>query len=167
MNAAKFFVSRQRPYYQEGIAQVEVAQGGLAYSGADMLVAQFSNLGEGQEFTGLRPAVDAAIAVALAWKSALSSKEDVYIAVGCTHGMFTELEGEPLSKELIQELIKNADEFDEKLPKCEHCGELLENKVWFHTDDPDMKFCSEFCCEESEREWQKELAAEDAAMEDE
>ncbi len=161
-----FFVSRQLPYYQEGHNQVEVAQGGIDYSGADMLVSKYAKLGEGDEFVGMRKAVDAAIAIARQWS--IDSKEEIFIATGCTHGMFTELEGEPFTEDLAKQLQSNADEFDENLPKCGHCGDIIEGNSWFLTDDPDgARFCREFCAEEAEREWQLQLAADNAGEEDE
>jgi len=62
----KYYVSRQNYYYSQ-LLIVEIAAGGLDYSGADMLVAEYKNLGEGEEYIDPRKAVEAAIAIARAW----------------------------------------------------------------------------------------------------
>lgn len=163
MNRNRFYVSRQAPYYQEGHNQVEVAQGGLDYSGSDMLCAEYQKLGEGEEFTGMRKAVDAAIAIARQWKA--DSGEKVFIATGCTHGMFTELEGVPFTNKVAKQLQQEAVAFDESLPKCDQCGEMLDVSEFVLLDDPDVKFCREYCAEKYAHE-QYVLAHEDDVEEE-
>ena len=157
MNAVKFFVSRQRPYYQDGQAQVEIAQGGLDYSGADMLCISYRKLGEGEEFIGMSDAVEAAIRIAEQWFA--DDDEQVFIASGCTHGMFTELEGEPYSPELATKLREAAKEFDSTLPHCDYCAELIQESFTL-ADIDESKFCSENCAsnyaEQEYREREKE-----------
>ena len=140
--SATFFVSRQRPYYQDGVQQVEIAQGGLDYAGADMLCIKYRKLGEGEEFVGLKPATEAAIKIARQWQA--DSGDSINIACGNTHGMFTELEGEPFSEEVAAKLLQAAEEFDSNLPKCGYCGEIL-GKDTFTINDCDDKFCSDNC----------------------
>ena len=148
----KFFVSRQRPYYQNGVLQVEVAQGGIDYSGSDMLTTLYNKLGEGEEFVGMSEAVKAAIAIAKQWKK--DSGKHINIAVGCTHGMFTELEGTPLTKKLEKSLLEEAKKFDESLPKCDRCGDIIEES-WRYCES-DETFCSEHCAEMAYASYLKE-----------
>lgn len=155
MKTSTFFVSRQRPYYQDGHAQVEIAQGGLDYCGSDMLCLKYRKLAEGQEFVGMTDAVEAAIKIAEQWHK--DDGEDVFIASGCTHGMFTELEGEPYSPELAASLREAAKEFDDLLPHCDYCAELIQSKYQL-ADFDDCKFCSENCASNyAEQEYRERL----------
>ena len=163
MNAVKFFVSRQRPYYQDGQAQVEIAQGGLDYSGADMLCLKYRKLGEGEEFIGMSEAVEAAIRIAEQWSA--DDGEQVFIASGCTHGMFTELEGEPYSPELATKLREAAKEFDATLPHCDHCGELIQESFRL-ADCYELKFCSDNCASNYAEQEYRERLKEDQEQED-
>jgi len=163
MNSSKFMVSRQRPYYQDGQPQVEVAKGGLDYAGSDMLCVRYRKLGEGEEFIGLRPAIDAAIAIARQW-----AKDDdiaVFIATGCTHGLFTELEGEPFTEELATKLQFEADDHDLLLPHCDRCGELIQESFRL-IEDEDSRFCSENCASNYAEQEYREREREDQGSED-
>lgn len=154
----KFYVSRQQPYYAsmeagEAVWQVEIAQGGLDYSGADALTCKYPKLGEGKEFIGMVAAVEAAIAIAKQWSK--DSKKNILIACGNTQGIFTELPGDG-------ELMVKARQFDEQLPRCAECGDILVEEYYFHDFDPDIKFCREYCGEEYWSKYQKEMAEEES-----
>ena len=63
-------------------------------------------------------------------------------------GHFDMVEGEPQD---IDELKKDIEKHYESLPKCDHCGKMRDDKVFFAIyGDPDYgKFCSESCAEEA------------------
>ena len=82
-NRTQFVVTRQRPW-PDGIDYVEIAQGGQDYSNPGCLVAKFGRLGEGDVFTGMTAAVQAAIAIYKAWDA--TTNEIIGIAVGNTGG---------------------------------------------------------------------------------
>lgn len=152
-NPAKFYVSRQH-YYYSGELCVEIAQGGLDYAGSDMLVEKYK--GEGEEYIGMVAAVEAAIAIAEAWQNDVKN-EEIFLSCGCTHGIFTEMEGKKINDEFLKELRDGANRFDEQLPKCDQCGEIIEEeyKLW---DYEDWQFCREYCAEEWYANEQRELA---------
>jgi len=135
----KFFVSRQK-YWPDGECVVEVAAGGRDYANADMLVPKYA--GEGEEYVGMTPAVEAAIAIAASWRSDCPELE-IEVATGCTHGFSGWFEGEPNTHKLIEE----AKAYDEKLPKCPQCGEIMGEAEWTLPDHCDDKYCSEHCAE--------------------
>lgn len=139
-----FFVSRQLYWVGEDhLGTVEVAQGGQDYSGSDMLVPKYA--GEGEEYTGLTPAVKAAIEIAEKWRwDAITL--NIVVAIGSNKVATLPFEGETDTRKLLEQ----AAEFDAKLPKCEKCGEILGSEV--HTTEADEKCCSEHCAEELWRE---------------
>ncbi len=138
-----YFISRQC-YWPDGDLVVEIACGGTNYAGPDMFVERFRNLGEGQEFTDPREAVNCALNVANAWRQITT--ESVGVAYG--HNLGFSMPFEPSTDE---ELIAWAEEKYEKLDKCDQCGELLGGKCY--TDHfGELKFCSEYCAEMSQVE---------------
>jgi hypothetical protein len=141
MNKALFVVTRQS-YWSDGRQVVEVAQGGHDYSNADALCKKYD--GEFEEFIGMKPAVEKAIEIANKWKKDCPDKT-IEVTTGCTHGMSMEFEGVDITyEEGIQTLLKEAEKFDDKLPHCTMCGELLgKNKHCIEDDE----FCSESCAE--------------------
>lgn len=148
-----YFVSRQH-YYYSGARAVEVARG-IDNSGSDMLTEQYPHLGEGREYDDPRDAVQAAIAIARAWRA--DSGRRISIATGSTGGMFTELE-----TTTQQDAIKwAAGEFD-RLPKCDRCG-ALRSETWHAYGDADMGyFCSENCADNAAYDnWQLNHEDED------
>ena len=138
-----YVVTRQAYYYQRGL-WVEVAAGGLDYSGPDMLVEGYKHLGEGQEYTDPREAVEAAIAIAKAWRKDehklvhLTSKGEAWGALGG--------EGEAVSARQLQ---RWAEKEYEHLDKCAQCGEVLAKHGRYRLIDYDSdgEFCSESCCD--------------------
>jgi hypothetical protein len=146
----RYFVSRQLYYYSR-LLIVEIAAGGLDYSNADMLVAEYKNLGEGQEFIDPREAVDAAIAIARAWRKDEPGKH-IVIGHGHTMGMGMEFEGCS-----FKDAQKWAEDVYETSPKCDQCGELLPDEKHCYTDEfGEAKLCSERCSEKWE-EAQRDL----------
>lgn len=156
-----YFASRQH-YFYSGLLIVEIAAGGLDYSGADMLVAKYPRLGEGEEYIDPRKAVEAAIAIARAWRKDEPGKR-IVIGHGHTMGMGMEFEG--CSFKAAQ---KWAEETYEKAPKCDQCGELLPDEKHCYTDEfGEVKLCSERCSEKWQEEQEKanaELEREEAEL---
>ncbi len=146
-----FFVSRQCYWGVEPEDQnvVEVAQGGLDYSNADMIVASYP--GEGEEYIGMVAAVTAAIKIAALWRA--ESNHTIQVATGNTGGNTIPFEGQPDTDKLLEE----AREFDENLPHCPQCAEIGE-LIWFHELSEDERFCSENCSNLSLEWYQKENA---------
>lgn len=164
MNAAKFYVSRQRPYYA-GVRQVEVAQGGCDYAGADALTS-----GLNQEFDGMVPALAAAIEDARAWKRALKARDaddcEVYLAVGGTCGILTEIDAdcEIDDAAAVARLEADAEQFDAALPRCDECGDILGRERYTLVDEPECgEFCSMHCAERAEIRYHTEDGAEEDA----
>lgn len=115
----KYYVSRQR-YYYSNESLVEVAQGGVDYAGADMLVKKYE--GEAQEYVNPIEAAEAAISIRQAWQKDYPN-EAIGIAIG--NGQGFGLEFEPTSDE---EVLAVAKRLYDKMPKCDTCGELIEQK---------------------------------------
>jgi hypothetical protein len=136
-----WFVSRQC-YWPDGQNMVEIAEGGLDYANPDMLVSKYS--GEGTEYEDPREAVTAALEIAKQWKA---DKPDLEIEVsyGNTMGFTMPFEG---SDE--KELREWAEKRYKELPKCDRCGELIKGNGYILCDDPDYKYCSEYCAEKSQ-----------------
>jgi hypothetical protein len=137
----QFFVSRQHYYYQD-IKVVEIAYPSIDYSGSDMLTTEYA--GEGSTFDDPREALQTAINIRDMWSK--DSEEDI----GLTFGHFDMCEGEPQE---IEELKKEVNKFYEDLPKCDYCGEIINEKEYYTNDDvrddTDIKFCSEYCSEKA------------------
>ena len=131
-----YYVSRQR-YYYSGENVVEIADDGLDYAGCDMLSGNFK--GEGN-YTDPREAVDGAIMVLRRWQEE-SPEDNPQLAYG--HSLGIGLEFEP--SELDEVLAWAQREWD-GLPKCDHCGEVIEEK-WILDDFEDMALCSEKCAD--------------------
>ena len=146
-----YFVSRQM-YWYSGEQCVEVAQGGLDYANADMLVAKYQ--GEGREYQDPREAVAIAIDICKAWRKDLRSSKP-YVSIGATGGFTIEFE-----RKTFKECIKRANEVFEKLEKCAHCGDILGKNTYSHDECfDDEKFCSENCAENDCYNRQKERLA--------
>lgn len=152
----KWFVSRQSYWGVEPEDQycVEIARGGLIYTNPDMLVSKYD--GEGEEYADPREAVEAALKIRDAWK-----KDDpdltINVAHGATMGFTIPFEGDG-----DEALKKWAETEYENLPKCDQCGELIEEEYKLF-DYEDFKFCREYCAEKwlSEQYHEDELAEED------
>ena len=138
-----WFVSRQC-YWPDGNNVVEIAGGGLDYANPDMLVSKYA--GEGKEYEDPREAVTAALEIAKQWKADSKDKE-IEVVYGYTGGFTIPFEG---SEE--KELKEWAEKAYQELPKCDQCGELIKGDGYVLFDDPDSKYCSEYCAEESMRD---------------
>jgi hypothetical protein len=148
-------VSRQSYYYSR-LQIVEIAAGGIDMSGADTLCSAYQTLGEGKDFKDPQEAVEAAIAIARAWRKNEPGKR-IVIGHGCTGGMGMELE--PCT---IPGARKWAEEAYEKLSKCDRCGKILPEN--YYTDDfGESKFCSDRCWEKEQVELEKLNAEEQEA----
>lgn len=152
----QYFVSRQC-YWPEGTLIVEVAAGGLDYSGADMLTPKYRSLGESEEYNDPREAVDAAIKVRDAWKND-KPDEEIHLGYGHTGGFG--LQFEPSEDD---EAIAWAEKAYEKLPKCDHCGDVLGKHTYTNEYSLvfETKFCSENCAEMNYEFEEKESKAID------
>lgn len=139
-----YYVSRQM-YYYSGENVVEIADGGLDYAGCDMLSGNFE--GEG-EYTDPREAVDGAMKVLRRWQKE-SPEDNSQLAYGHSLGMGLEFE----PSELDEVLAWAQKEWD-SLPKCDRCGEVIEDE--YVLDNYDMTFCSEKCAEATW--WENEYA---------
>ena len=158
----KFVVTRQHQW-ATGDLVVEIAQGGRDYSNPDALVKKYP--GEFDEHIGKLEAVKVAIAILRAWQ-ADEPKKKILIGEGFTHGDTMPFEGERLTKKLEKAMLKAAQEFDDKLPKCGRCGELLGGKgerygnehTMHMGGDESYPFCSTNCAENDYEEQERELA---------
>lgn len=141
----KFYVSRQIQW-PDGDKIVEVVSGGQDYANPGQLTTRFPLLGEGDEFTDPREAVEVAIAIRNAWKE--TESDDIFLALGSTGGMTLEL---PRYEEA--ELREQAEQLYHKLPKCVECGDLLGSETFTHEfADHDEKFCRSYCAEENHKQ---------------
>lgn len=144
MNRSKFTVTRQHRWH-DGYKIVEVSQGGIDYANPDALVKKWQ--GEFQEYTGMTAAVEAAIGIAKAWQE--TTTDQIFIGVGATHGTTMDFDALTLNDETFDLLLDKAEKFDENLPKCDHCGDILTGETYGHEFTDDHPFCSEHCAEMS------------------
>lgn len=152
-------VTRQHYYYSQQHI-VEIAYGGLDYSGADALCRSYP--GEFEEFENPVEAIDTAIKIAETWKAdeAKKPKEKrvkIFIAHGCTGGMGMEFEGELANKRTYAILRKWARERLEKFPKCDQCGEPIFGTPISYNEFSEFQFDREYCAEK----WLEENYAEE------
>lgn len=140
----KLYVSRQR-HWPDGDLTVEIVKGGLNYANPGHLEIKWSSIGEGEEFTDPREAVQAAINIANEWRK-IEKENEIEITFGSTGGMSI-----PLPAYSDEELIKIAEEEYEKLPKCAKCGELFENEK-YRLEFSGDEFCTEYCTESFDSE---------------
>jgi hypothetical protein len=144
--------------FRFNVGDTVISTGRGRYIPGYILVITERYMQEGEEFIGMSDAVEAAIRIAEQWEK--DDGEQVFIASGCTHGMFTELEGEPYSPELATKLREAAKEFDATLPCCHYCGDLIQEKYQL-TDYDDCEFCSENCASNyAEQEYRERLKEE-------
>lgn len=136
----KLFISRQ-VNWPDGTHMVEVAQGGLDYANPGMLVPQFKSLGEGQEYSDPREAVDAAIQIRDAWKRRLPD-EEIEIGMGHTFGFTMPFDGDT-----DQHLRERAEKLYENLPKCAECCAILGKTKYGSVELGEYDCCSEYCAE--------------------
>jgi hypothetical protein len=151
-----FTVTRQIRWI-DGLYIVEISQGGIEYTNPDALIPEYS--GEYEEYVGMEAAVQAAIEIARLWKKDVNRNKKIYIAVGCTYGTSAQFNTEPDTEKVFQRLLKEAKAFDEKLPKCVRCGDLLTGENYRNDlcEFEEYPFCSENCAENDYYERIKEL----------
>jgi hypothetical protein len=161
MNRYEFTVTRQRQW-PEGCLVVEISQGGIDYTNPGALSQKYPN--EFETFTGMTPAVQAAIEIYKNWKHD-EPDEEIGIGLGCTGGNTIPFDNEPLTPEVEAKLLKQAREFDENLERCVQCGDFLGKKRYGPVDLGEYECCSENCAERYWESLQEEIT-EDAAEED-
>lgn len=132
-----FTVTRQLQW-PEGSPVVEVSVGGLDYTNPDALVERYC--GEFETYDDPREAVAAAIDICRTWRQ--DGERRARIGIGATGGMVM-----PFEPCAFREAKAWAEKTYQELPKCDRCGEVLPERYYYNLDDPEMKFCSEFCAE--------------------
>lgn len=135
-----YFVSRQHYYYQD-IYVVEIAYPSIDSSGPDMLISKYQ--GEGEIFNNPVEALEVALDIREAWRKD-NPEEDIYITFGCMEF------GEGEIEEDIDDLKKRVQNIYDKMPKCDFCGDLIDEKEYYINEDShytDTKFCSNYCSE--------------------
>ena len=149
------YVSRQAQYYS-GMNVVEVELNGLDYSGPDMLVPKYD--GEGQEYTDVREAVEAAISIVRAWRK---DGAKCSISMGTTGGMGIETEATTFA-----DARARAKKIWDNTPKCPMCNEPMQDEKWFADDWSGIEYCSEHCAQrEAEYQAEEEYRLEQEELE--
>lgn len=140
-----FVVTRQRTW-PDGDLQVEISQGGLDYTNPGALSGKYS--GEFEQYEGMTPALEAGISIYKAWRHDLSGdeKKSLGIAIGNTGGSTCFFDASPLTDKLEDELRVKARKFDESLPRCAHCGDILGKERFGMHGEYDC--CSSYCAEQ-------------------
>ena len=146
-------VTRQA-YYYSGEYIVEIASGGIDYSGSDALAKQYP--GEFETFNDPREAVETAIRICNLWRK---DKPERFprIGHGSTGGMGMEIEATT-----YKEARQWAGEVWEAMPKCPNCGDPMpddKREFWRANDWSGEEFCSENCATRA-MEWEEEQEAE-------
>lgn len=122
---------------------VEVSNGGIDFTNPDALVEKYP--GEFEEFDDPRIAVETAIEICKAWRKDGCKKAKV--GIGATGGMTM-----PFDTCSFKEAIEWANKEYESLGKCDRCGELLPKDHYVIPLEPDLKFCREYCADETYNE---------------
>ena len=149
---SQFTVTRQCQW-PTGKRIVEISEGGLDYTNPDALAQRYP--GEFETFTGMVEALETAIAIAEAWKK--ESAQKIYIGIGNTHGFTMPFEGVSACKTNYRKLRTQAKKYDEALPHCPQCGDIMPSKENCYTHKfCDEEFCSENC---ANLDWEAAFAA--------
>lgn len=156
-----YTVTRQL-YYYSGEAIVEIASGGIDYSGSDALSPKYP--GEMQEYSDPREAVEVAIRICNLWRKEKPTKYP-RVGHGSTLGMGLEIEAST-----YKDARAWAAKAWEALEKCTNCGNPMpDNKreFWRANDYDGIDYCSEHCADmaiefdaREEARYQEELEAE-------
>lgn len=165
MNTAEFTVTRQNRWI-DGVRVVEISQGGSDYTNADALSKKYD--GEFETFTGMLPAVKKGIEIAQQWQKD-QPEEKIFVGIGCTHGMSMPFDEMELTEENITDLLEEAKKHDEKLPKCDRCGDLLpEERHRYRLMPPfeEEEFCSENCADNAYWDYMAELEEDEEEEEE-
>ena len=141
----KYFLSRQR-YWMAGERVVEIAAGGLDYSGPDMLSDPdgiYGPLGDMLETNDPREALGAAILIRDEWNRHLESGHQCHIEAGYNLDMIM-----PTEEPTDEQLWEWAQAEWEAAPKCHWCGEAAD-ELPYHIPEfgDDVRFCSEQCAD--------------------
>lgn len=148
-------VTRQHQW-PDGNFVVEISGGGIDYCNPDALCRKYP--GEFEQFADPRDAVEAAIAIATAWKRDCPSR-DISIGMGSTGGWTMPFDGEPLTERTFASLRDHAQSLYDELDKCDQCGDLLGKDRYGSHDHGEYNCCSEYCAEKY-YEQDEELLAE-------
>ena len=155
----KYFVSRQI-YWMEGQHAVEVSAGGTDYCGPDALVAKFP--GEMQEYASPSEAMKVAVEIRAAW-----AKEQPDETIYLTYGHNLDMCGPDMDEDSPcnpEEALDWAKREEDRLPKCDRCGDLLGDEKYQLTD-LEERFCSENCANRYYEELMKEFGSEEVQTE--
>ena len=135
-----YYVSRQN-YYYSGQLAVEIAAGGIEYSGCDMLAGDWD--GEGH-YDDPRQAATAALELLADWRKR-QPEADIRLAFG--HNLDL-IEGSADATDDGQELLAWAQEEYDQIPKCDRCGGIITGPDWYLIDFSDeARYCSEACAD--------------------
>jgi hypothetical protein len=134
-----YTVTRQLQW-PEGTPVVQVSSGGIDYTNPDALIARYP--GEFQTFSDPVEAAKAAIDICEKWRG--DGVPEAQVAHGATGGMTMPFE--PCSYE---DLLGWAQALKNRLPKCDHCGDILPERFYTRPDLPELRFCREYCAEEA------------------
>lgn len=141
---SKFTVTRQMPWGEDRLI-VEVNQGNLDYANPGMLAIKYP--GEGETYIGMLPALMSGIEIAKKWQ-ADQPEEAIMLGIGNTHGFTMPFDGVRIKDtKAIEQLIATAKKFDESLPKCQQCGEILGDEKYRHEFSDEYCFCSANCAD--------------------
>ncbi len=137
-----YTVTRQIQW-PEGAHVVEVSHGGRDCTNPDALAAKYP--WEFSAFDDPREAAQAAIEICRAWRR--DGERGAKVAHGATGGMT--LPFDPCS---ARELVAWAKQAWDRLPRCDRCGEVLPVESFRSFDDPDARYCREYCAEMAQAE---------------
>jgi hypothetical protein len=133
-----YTVTRQIQW-PEGRPVVEISRGGIDYTNPDALAAKYS--GEFETFADPREAVEVAIDICRKWRK--DGIKGARIARGATGGMTM-----PFDPCTFPEAIAWAEKRWHELPKCARCGQIIDGPGYISYEDPDLRFCREYCAEQ-------------------
>lgn len=138
MSYTPYFVSRQIYWDAKNYRRyvVEISDGGRDCASTDMLEPKYPK--EGVEYIDPRAAVDAAIQIAKLWQRD-EPEEEIYISCGPRKIVFT-------SGSLTDKILAMwAHAKFSEMPKCDNCGDLLQDENCIEHKSGPLKFCSEHC----------------------
>jgi hypothetical protein len=154
---SNLWVITRQHYWPDGQFCVEIAFGGRDYSNPDALTQKY--VGEFEEFSDPREAVETAVKIWEQWKKDCP-KAEIFLAKGCTLGCtipFVTEGDRGCTPEMLRTWAKREYEM---LPKCDRCGDVLPESPWRKMDDWDgEQYCSESCAERAQEALEQEEGA--------
>lgn len=148
-----YYVTRQAYYYSE--CAVEIAPGEtIDVTGCDTLMERWPELGEGTKFINPRDAVKAAIKISRAWNKP--------IAINNWRGWGGE--GEVIESPF--DLLLWVHQQEERMVRCDRCGNTVHEENAHYLSEFDSIFCSEYCAESAWDEDYDEEEVEDWMYDD-